>query len=150
MARRSSRRRDALAIASPAAGGSLERLLGFTPSAARLGWTPIPLSDIDDGLVLSEVDDGRTWHPDPFSRPDRTLSGGRARLQAPPIRGRTGSRSSPAVFSPVVAFQGPSRVLVCVRRARRKEVLHAKGFYGKRRLRKPTRSVLSNISCRRY
>lgn len=51
----------------------------------------------------------------------------------------------PAVRS-VVAFAVPSKVAVCVRRHRRREVLMAKGIGGSR-VRRPRRNEWSDVSC---
>lgn len=49
---------------------------------------------------------------------------------------------------PRLAFQAPKRVLVCIRRQQRKEVLHALGKAGRSGQRRPRRSELSEISCK--
>lgn len=72
-------------------------------------------------LPLLPVEDGRLFHP---HRPlARSLSGTRALLkhyERPQARSKQQSR-----FTPFVGFQNPAKVITCVRRKSRKEVLHA-------------------------
>lgn len=49
----------------------------------------------------------------------------------------------------IQTFAEPERVVVCIRRQRRKEVLFAKRKAGRGGMRPPRRTWLSNISCRR-
>lgn len=104
---------------------------------------------------LYEVEDRRTFWPEEFDEtsfePARRLSGAPARLSYPSraARRQSGRRASRLdTFSPVIAFQDPSRVLICVRRQARREVLHARGFYGRSAMRAPHRNVYSSVSCR--
>lgn len=87
---------------------------------------------------MLEVEDRRRFHPSrkfrsaaSFSRPHHVLK----------------VKSSRAL-SARVAFSAPKKVLVCVRRKRRKEVLHAKRVAGRGGLRRPRRSWFSDVSCR--
>lgn len=103
----------------------------------------------DDPLrsgYMQEIEDRRRFHPAIY-RAARTLDGSRPRL-AP--RGKTSRLYTPnekVVFG--VGFQEPDRVLVCVRRQQRKEVLHARGVAGSKGIFKRTLSEFSDISCKR-
>lgn len=138
MSRKSRRRRDTSAIAN-----------------RRLP----PLSNLTRGLSpLLAIEDRRTWHPEGAQRPARSFNQSQHRLLVPavPTRrpqsrpGRVGSGypklRSP---SPVVAFGAPEKVLVCVRRKQREEVLHAKRKTGKSGQKRPRRSWYSRISCKK-
>lgn len=83
-------------------------------------------------------------------------------VRAAPNRNLTRSARFPRTYAPAafvgrpgrqtkatVSFRVPEAVLICVRRKRRKEVIHALGVAGARGLRKPRRSEFSEISCRR-
>lgn len=103
---------------------------------------------------LAAIEDRRRWNPDPVEPPRRLAQGfGRIRvLPAPrsasqrPISGlRAGLYDPP----PRLAFQQPQTVAVCVRRERRREVLHALKVAGARGLRPPRRSPFSDVSCKR-
>lgn len=83
---------------------------------------------------LSDLEDRRRFHPAPYV-PARTLDSSNHRLRA--------SYSSPWA----VAFQQPRRVLVCVRRKMRRQVMFAKGGAGRKRMRKPRYSEFSNVRC---
>lgn len=101
---------------------------------------------------LLEVEDRRAWSPGaaapPLDYPQaRLITGSPARLAA--ARARPGRHGRVETFSPVVRFRSPGAVNICVRRQRRKQVLFAKGFYGRAKLRRPTRNAFSSISCRR-
>lgn len=124
--KRSPSQRDPVQIASP-------QLLG-----GRLAG---PLAPTLVGPSLSEYEDRRIWSPRVVSRatsypPSRRFSGAPARLRAP-------------LHSPqaTIAFEAPKRVLVCVRRKIRREVIHARGVAG-RRVRKGRKGPYSSIHCR--
>jgi len=107
---------------------------------------------------LREVEDRRAWYPSDVApatgySPARTFSGRPARLRV-----QTPVRRSEARFRPLVrlsypsariGFQEPRDVVICVRRSRRREVLHALGVAGSRGLRRPRRNAFSAITCRR-
>lgn len=98
----------------------------------RRGWHP--LSAWGD----SPLD----WRPAsylPSLLPARFVIGGRK-------ASRPGRPFALPKLSPVVAFDQPRRVLVCVRRKARREVLFARGTFG--RGGQGRRSAYSGISCR--
>lgn len=66
---------------------------------------------------------------------------------ASPSRSRRSTKSGLDIVPSRVRFGAPRRVLICVRRRRRREVLHAKGVAGRRGLRRPRRNFWSEVSC---
>lgn len=88
--------------------------------------------------------DLRSFDFDKASRPAKLFSGVAARVDvATPKKGTRSSKRVPAQL----AFTAPRETLVCVRRARRKEVLHALRKTGKGGQRRPRRSPWSKIKC---
>lgn len=95
------------------------------------------------GGRFQDVDDRRRFHPSGVDRPVRTARGLGVRL-VPKSRGAQREGVVPAAL----AFGGPSSVLICMRRQRRRQVLNALGVAGRSGLRPPTRNWTSEISCR--
>jgi len=106
----------------------------------------LPLSQFNykKSVPLHEIEDRRRYHPEGKGRPATTFRAIPSRFKvgtvpfpkAKPQTGtpwdvRTQSNESPPWQ---IAFEEPSRVLVCVRRKIRKEVLHAFGIAGRRGL----------------
>lgn len=85
---------------------------------------------------MDEVEDRRRFDADP-SKPARTASGQRARFRAlynAPLQ--------------TIGFQDPRRVLICVRRKARREVLFAKRQTGRgAKARRHRRNQYSNVRC---
>lgn len=96
--------------------------------------------------LLTPYLDNRLWRPEsPLSRPISRLGGSPARLK---VHAPAAPVGKPVTFLPSgVAFRDSSRVLLCIRRARRKQVIHALGVAG-RRVRKPKFRADSRITCR--
>lgn len=94
-------------------------------------------------VTPTEVQDFRSFDA-PVSSPARLFSGSVASVGVEQVRPRKGSKSR-VPFQ--IAFTAPGDTIVCVRRARRKEVLHAKRKTGKRGQRKPRRSRFRDIKC---
>lgn len=103
---------------------------------------------------LIDIEDRRTFHPERDFRPARSFSKANHRLVLADKVSRTNAdrfgrlRAFPSQTKAIVAFDAPKKVLVCVRRQRRKEVLHALKKTGKVGQRRPRRNWLSSISCR--
>lgn len=105
------------------------------------------------GPTLLEVEDRRQFNPGVLRA--RTISTRPAvtSMRAPPprkpARGKARRRKVPSLFRgpEIHAFEIPRSTLVCVRRAVRKEVLHAKRKAGKA-VRRPKRNALSAVSCK--
>lgn len=104
-------------------------------------------------LPLRELEDRRTWNPEGSLSPARSFSKPRHRLTVVDRRKPTSyqfslKKSFPSQTRAIVAFRAPSRVLVCVRRNMRKQVLHALRKTGMTGQKRPRRSVYSSVSCR--
>jgi len=89
------------------------------------------------------VDDRRLFHPLGNDRPLKTTSGGRVAVQARPRPSENLKNTVPSALG----FVNPARVLICVRRNRRKQVLHAKGIAGGTGFKPPKFNWTSNYSC---
>lgn len=107
---------------------------------------------------LRTIEDRRTYHPEGPQRPARGFQRARHRLTLaqparPPQRlNKDGFARLRSLGDPTrarVVFDGAPDVLVCVRRQRRKEVLHALRKAGKRGQRRPRRSWYSKVSCKK-
>lgn len=115
----------------------------FTPSTTRIRsydlWEP--------------TEDLRTWHPErPRPLEQRRLHDRRmvvTTLQAPPSKSILGAFKAFDVPTRV-AFNRPAGVSLCVKRHRRRQVMHALGLAGRRGLgrgRKQHRNEFSEIGC---
>lgn len=131
----------------------LQTLIG--PS--HLSYPSSPLGDLASGLFsapLTDLEDRRAFYPGDLPTnwaPARTVGGTAARLRVVPgARPRSLPTTQARTLWPsaAIGFQNPPSVLICVRRQRRREVLHAIGAAGTR-VRRPTRNEYSSISCRR-
>lgn len=81
---------------------------------------------------LREFEDRRAWHPQGVTAPARSFSSTRHRLVlSNPLPLFVPRPIKTATRWTKIAFQGPKKVLVCVRRSIRKEVLHALHFTGR-------------------
>lgn len=100
------------------------------------------LTPIADKLVYG---DRRLFYPDPLHRPAFSFIKNAARVQAV----QNPRKRQLSQTKAVLAFAKPSKVMLCVRRESRRQVLHAKGVAGSRGLRRPRFNEFSEISCRR-
>lgn len=98
--------------------------------------------DLEDYLI--SVEDRRTSHPDGPARAPRSTRSTHVNYA---IASHPSRSSNPWDVPTGVAFEDPSRVLICVRRKQRKEVLHALGKAGKVGQRRPRRNHYSEIHC---
>lgn len=128
MGRRSRNRREAVA---------------FGPSAHPLGsLTQLLRPPLD----LTPVEDFRSWHPDGPYRAARQLSGHPVKPLV--VKKTTGPGRVPIRLPHRVQFDAPARVVVCVRRQTRKEVLHALKKVGRGKGGgKKRRNYWSDVSC---
>lgn len=92
--------------------------------------------------ALSLLEDRRLFHPGRDFGPARSFS---RRDQARVVIKQ--SVSKPAAFSSRVQFAVPAKVVVCVRRHQRKEVLHALGKAGGKVSRRRRRNSWSHVDC---
>lgn len=121
----------------------------FTPirplSPSRLA----PLSRVRVTPVDLRIFEDRRTLPAPFRfAPPAALRRPAVRVFDKPKRFKTTPRLRALHTPGTLSFAAPDKVLVCVRRRRRKEVLFAKNKAGKRGQRKPRRNYWSSISCR--
>lgn len=144
MARRASRRRDVLTSITNPLRDPLAELLPSNFPAVRFD--------------LTEVEDRRTWSPEPILDDlPRDLRGVPTPiLPAQPVRKaqRRKASSGPSLTpKPIFAFRLPQnplkRVAICVRRSIRREIMHALKFAGKGggKKRPPRRNSYSNVRC---
>lgn len=126
--------------------------LSFRSTAARpMGAFAAPRPYTFYSPSLLPYEDNRSWSPATFSRSIRTIGGAPARLSAPAAastRARPGRSASLYYPSAQVTFRKPRSVILCIRRATRRQVLHAFSIAGKSGLRPPRRNANSSISCR--
>lgn len=96
---------------------------------------------------LSDIEDKRTWHPEGIWRSPRTVTGQASRI----------IRRVVPVEKPVGVFRrGPfemyfhrdfDRVVTCIRRKARREIMHALGHSGKKGQRSPRFNPDSMVKC---
>lgn len=116
-----------------------------------------PRRGINDGFSsflprlqdLRSVSDLRRFSFDAFN-PPRLSTGSRAHyvVSSSPVPARSRRVGSAiAALTSRIGFKVPDRVLICVRRRRRREVIHALGVAGGR-VRRPRLNRFSSISCK--
>lgn len=111
-----------------------------------------PLIDDFSSSPLTDISDGRLWHPDPPSRPSLLLDGRpTTRLELvdrppSPAQKKLGYTLRSQTKA-VLAFGDPDNTLVCVRRKTRREVMFAKRNFGRGRARARRRHWHSNVRC---
>lgn len=121
---------------------------GHSPTASLVRLPRLAVSPVN----LALFEDRRSFHPAGPYRPAFSLPRSAARVVGSTGITRSALNGAKArTLSPhTLTFQAPDRVVLCVRRKRRKEVLFAKGVGGsKKRQRKPRRNYWSSISCKR-
>lgn len=104
--------------------------------------------DLED--LLRQVEDRRRYHPMGESSPALSTSGRKHTLRAvapTPVPVKNVVLAKPSPFPTGVGFSAPDNVIVCIRRKKRKEVLHALGKAGKAGQKAPRRSAYSEIHC---
>lgn len=117
----------------------------FTPSVQRYRPVAMPRSTVSLLSPLQAYEDRRFFHPDRAMRPVVSFVRSASRVVAK----QRVKFVQPSQTKAILAFDEPRRVIVCLRRRIRREVLHASGFAGSGRpMRKPRRNALSSISCR--
>jgi hypothetical protein len=102
---------------------------------------------------LTQYEDRRLWHPEGDYAPARSFSKTRHRLEVFPRISYSSGLSINKVqnlsrtTAHAIGFSAPNKVLICVRRNIRKEVLHALNKTGKGGQNPPRRNSYSNIYC---
>lgn len=103
-----------------------------------------------DNLIKQEVEDNRRWHPQQKSRANKTIYGGPAETRArEPLKKKFGYRKLQSQTKAVLAFGNPDRVILCVRRKIRKQVILALKSSGRagRPNKRPRFTERSKIKC---
>lgn len=129
------------------ARGGRSRQRDRSPIASENELLPSELQDFysSSSLLLSLLEDRRTFHPDPI-RPPRSFLNSDVRLVASRARAR---RLAPSSWQPAgVRFAVPARVWMCVRRKRRREVIFAKRLMRRGAGSGRRRSFWSDVFCR--
>lgn len=94
--------------------------------------------------LFQQVQDRRSFHPQGTARPPLKVSGKRTRID---VRRKPGARASMRPGLSSLSFQDPERVLVCVRRRTRRQVLFAKRKTWKGARGRRARNAWSRVSC---
>lgn len=89
--------------------------------------------------VLADLEDLRTFHPEPVYRDPLSTSGLPATTKQTPPRKRT--------LMTQTTFDAPREVAICVRRKQRREVIFAKRKTGKGARARRHRNFWSNVKC---
>lgn len=92
-------------------------------------------------VTLPLIEDRRRYNPTKTVAPPASIRKDQARVTLKSPRARILQTNTP------LGFSVPEKVALCVRRAVRKEVLHAKKVAGKSGLKKPRRNFWSKIKC---
>ncbi len=136
-------RRDAIAIARPRTE-SLGMPESFTYTQRHFydTYTQTP-------QLTTIIDDNRLFNPDPY-RPPLNRSGNFSRIISPSGNAqqrRNSNRVSTNYLTPRLVIDEPKKVMLCLRRHRRKQVIHARGIAGSR-VAKPKFNLNSQMKCR--
>lgn len=127
------------------------------PLLRQLSKPTIRLSPVVETIVrhtaptaLRDIEDRRTYHPQGKQRPARSIDKPTHRLVMPvhPKAPAQNKRTQAPRMPHTVQFAAPKKVLVCIRRKTRKEVLHALNKTGKgARARHRRQSEYTTIRC---
>lgn len=96
---------------------------------------------------LTRVEDFRRFYPVGIDNVSRTLRSFRSPIALSRPRTHTSYPSRLPSRKAFFSFSDPRRVIICVRRKIRKEVLHALRKSGRSGQRRPRRTTYSNIRC---
>lgn len=130
--RRTVRRRDPIVVANPYPS-SFQVVRPTRRYRPRPAYKPIR-------IPLLQIEDRRLWHPDP-TRPAKTTSG----LPRYRLIDRQDVKTSRRAR---ISFASPHKMVICIRRKIREEVLHALKKTGRGvSRRKPRRNNYSNVEC---
>lgn len=99
---------------------------------------------------LTAISDRRRFHPDGEARPAPSFKKSRHRLTERSYnRPKAGKKYKTQSFVTKIGFEEPEKVLVCVRRKIREEVLHAFKKTGRRGQKRKKFNFYSSISCKK-
>lgn len=114
----------------------------------RLPFSFTPSSSVHPvNLSLSHTEDRREWHPEGDFRPARSFSVPRHRLSIQMPSGKLPLPGKRFSLPHAIGFANPRKVLICVRRKARREVLHAFRKAGRVGQRRPVRNAYSSVRC---
>lgn len=120
-------------------GASRHRYSPLSVATAARRMPPIQPLRLSPLPSLIQYEDRRTWHPD---GPLRSVFAFRRSAR------RVIDRANPLWHArAALHFADPSRVVVCLRRRIRREVIHALRKNGKRGQKRPKRNFYSAIGC---
>lgn len=131
-----SRSRRARANTSPIATRSVRARPKPMGLPRRLAYKPY---DATVGRVVLE--DRRLWHPERVFRPAFSLTRSAKRLVL-----KSPTKHQAAKLSEGLKFADPRKVVICVKRKIRKQIMHVIGAAGGK-VRKPRRNYWSEVSC---
>lgn len=119
-----------------------------TANANRRLQRPAMTPSLNFGGPVFLLEDRRQFHPDgPFnSARGFTTTASTPTLREPYSVGGNTFRPYNSQTKATIAYKAPSDVAVCIRRKRRKEIMHAIGAAGGK-VRKPRRNYLSDQRC---
>lgn len=134
---------------TPDFSNDLNTLLRAPPQRPSYVVQPIVHHTSPSASILSDIEDRRTYHPDGPARPARSLDRPTHTLTLPVHpKNVNKSRASSSSLPTTVQFEAPRKVLVCIRRAQRKQVLFALNKTGKgAKAKRHRRSFYSSIRC---
>lgn len=136
----SSSRRKSSAPQRRVASVNTSPRLPFDPAPNRINPLNAPRPIFRTQMELFPVEDLRRYHPEGKPRSLVDIAGRKHGLKS--------ARRTDPFDAFRIAFQRPERLLVCIRRHVRKEVMFAKKHAGKSGQRKPRRTYYSSISCK--
>lgn len=124
-----------------------------TPSIATAHYTrAVPIQQFKPRpFSLTLYEDRRQFHPEGIYAPAKSFNSTRHRIAVPKSNYKVPLSQYSALGQTYptykLAFEAPTKVLVCVRRKIRKQVLHALSKTGKVGQNRPKISDYSHISC---
>lgn len=115
-------------------------------SNVELPVLPMPETENDDQIgrsdYLPDVEDGRTFHTEGVYRDARTISGKKVRVRQIDVTPKGKGYSLIYQYYP-----NAQRVLICLKRAKRREIMFATGNAGRIGQKRPKFNVNSDIHC---
>lgn len=119
---------------------------GRRVTSVNANFTPM-LPFLTDDIPLMDLQDRRAFNPVSIYSPNLLVNTRPARVRRKPKVYQHSLKKKLSKVHLVESFFAPEKVLICVRRNARKEVLHAFNKTGRRGQRRPRRGVFSNVHC---